>query len=206
MSYSEQMQPEGDMTRRQLVGRGALVAAALALSGASEALGARKPTSIHCLPPQNLFEVKKPIGGATFLAFSADAARLACTVLGGIRVRPRKAGAGVLVAPAGFAVGSGDAWHPDGSVVLATGPNGANQGIFAARTSGAGVVPLLADLPGRMRAPCFSPDGTKVAFTYTDRFLHRMVIAYWLGGPPPALANPRVLNPFDPVNEVDSAK
>lgn len=208
MSYSEEMQPAGELTRRQLVGRGALVAAALALPGASplDALGAAKPTSIHCLPPADLFEVKKPIGAATFLAFSADAARVACTTLGGLRVRPRKAGQGAVVAPPGFAVGSGDAWHPDGSVILATGPNGAGQGIFAVRPNGTGIVPLLGDLPGRMRAPCFSPDGTKVAFTYVDRFLHRLVIADWVGGAAPALVNPRVLNPFDPINEGDPGR
>lgn len=196
------------LTRRDIIGRGALLAAAAALPGLDplEALGARRRRSVHCLPLEDLFEPEKAIPGCSFVSFSPGGALVACNEGGGIRVRPWKAGSGIRVAPFGFELGTGQAWHPSGANLIATGPSPAGTGrrsLYAVRTNGSAAFPLLEELPGSVRAPAFSPDGTKVAFTYVDRFVHRLMLADWVDGPQPALANPRVLLPFDPHLEPD---
>jgi hypothetical protein len=199
-----------ELTRRQLVARGALAAGAVALEGTVPAWATHrrgKPRSIHCLPLGDRFRPAYGLPGATFAAFSPEGLRLACNTVQGIEIRPRGGGPGAVIAPTGFRVGA-QCWHPDGRTLLASGPGpagGPAQSLYAVRADGSGRTRLLTDLPGPARAGSFSPDGLKVSFTYVDGFLHRIALGDWADNPP-RIDNPRALIPFDPRTEVDATR
>nr|MBA2506693.1 PD40 domain-containing protein [Thermoleophilaceae bacterium] len=197
--------------------RGALLAAAatLPLPELAQALR-RKPggPNLDCLSAEDRWLPADLIGDCSLASFSPDGTRIACQTSRGVEIRPRAGGAATLVAPPGFTIGP-RAWHPDGSVLLAAGTDPGTPGeffkdsvaaepaLFAVKTDGSGQTRLLPDVAGVPRAASFSPDGTRVAFTLLDRFVHRIVVADWANG---ALGSPRVLLPFDPRQETDSGK
>lgn len=193
-----------ELTRRELVARGALLAGAVALEGTVPAWATHRrgrPRSIHCLPLGDRFTPAYGLPGASFAVFSPEGLRIACNTPFGVEIRPRGGGPGAVVAPVGYRVGN-QCWHPDGRTLLANGPG---QGLYAVRADGSGRTRLLTDLPGPARAGSFSPDGLKVGFTYVDGFVHRIALGDWADNPP-RIENPRALIPFDPRTERDATR
>jgi hypothetical protein len=196
-------------TRRTALARAALAALAVSVPDVlrgvpAEAAGGPR----HCLPARDRFGAVAVFPDCSFAAFSPDGARLACTTPGGVEVRPRHGGAAVGVAGPGFSA-VGQPWHPDGTVLLASGPGGAfapAEAPFALRADGSGGTRLLGELPGRSRGLAFSPDGRRVALTYLDGFVHRPVLADWAGGAEPRAERPRALLPFEPASEPDTGR
>jgi hypothetical protein len=199
-----------ELTRRELVARGALLAGAVAVEGAIPAWATHRrgrPRSIHCLPLGDRFTPAYGLPGASFAVYSPEGLRLACNTAQGIEIRPRGGGFGAVIAPPGFRIAN-QCWHPDGRTVLATGPGSSGSSstsLYAVRADGSGRTRLLTDLPGTTRAGSFSPDGTKVAFTYVDGFVHRIALGDWADAPP-RVDNPRALIPFDPRTEQDATR
>lgn len=169
----------------------------------------RRVPSVHCLRPEDRFSPVEVLGDCSFASFSPDGSMLACTTSRGIEVRPRRQGEGRVVSSEGFRLAA-QPWHPGGAVLLASGPSDSllapGEAPFAVRVDGSGATRLLTDLPGGSRAASFSPDGQRVALTYTDGFVHRMLLADWEGGPDPRLVSPRVLLPFDVRSEPDTGR
>lgn len=145
------------------------------------------------------FSAATVLAGTSFAAFSPDDARIAIVTPRGIEILDRATAGATVVAPPGFTLTAG-AWHPDGSVLVASGPapDGSGPYLHAVATDASGVTRLLPGHPGQARAGCFSPDGGKVAFTYLDRFQHRLAMADWTPG---ALGAPVDLLPVDPATE-----
>jgi hypothetical protein len=181
-----------------LILRGAIGGAALALP-LPEALAAvrNRPRrdSVHCLPASDLFRPTEIFTDSTFASFSPSRERVALATPRGIEILDRADESRALVTPAGFTL-AGPAWHPDGDLLIASGPAADGAGRYLHAVTAAGVTRLLPDHPGEARAACFSPDGRKVAFTYLNRFQHQLCIADWTGT---ALANPLNLMPVDPA-------
>jgi hypothetical protein len=188
------------LSRRDLILRGAIGGAALALP-LPEALAAvrnRPPRdSVHCLPPMDRFTPAEILADCTFASFAPNGERIALATRRGIEILNRLDGSRVTATRPGFTL-SGQAWHPDGSVLIASGPAADGSGPHLHAISAAGVTRLLPTHPGQARAACFSPDGRKVAFTYLNRFVHQLCIADWTGS---ALARPVNLLPVDPATE-----
>ena len=199
------------LTRREAVGRAAIAAAALALPWGDTALGARRKRplpSIHCLPPSDRFVPVEVLGDCSFASFAPDGATLACQTPAGVELRPRGGGPSRAVAGSEFRLGS-QPWHPDGGLLLLSGPGGPfapAEAPFVVRADGGGLTRVLTDLPGLSHAAGFSPDGRRVALTYTDRFVDRLVLADFVAGDPPRVEQPRVLLPIDPATENDAER
>ena len=197
------------LTRKEVV---ALAAAALAAPWVEPALAARtrkrRVPSIHCLAPAERFSPAAVLADCSFASFSPDGATLACVTPNGVELRPRGGGDPRAVAGEGFRLGS-QPWHPGGEYLLLPGPSGGggpDEAACAIRADGSGRGPLLEDLPGRSRAAAFSPDGARVALTYEDEFVQRLVIADFAPGTRPGIRGRRVLLPFDPRTERQAAR
>lgn len=187
----------GNLSRRELLARGAAAGAALALP-VPDALAAvrnrHRRESVHCLAPADRFRMAGVLPDATFAVFSPDNLRIAAATPRGIEIYDRAAKTRATVTRPGFTLATG-AWHPDGSVLLASGPAEDGSGPFLHALTAAGATRLLPDHPGQARAGCFSPDGKKVAFTYLNQFVHQLCMADWTGS---ALASPLNLFPEHP--------
>lgn len=189
-----------NLSRRELLVSGVIGGATLALPlpDALAAVRRRQPRdSVHCLPRPDRFAPVEIIADCTFASFSPDGTQLALATSRGIEILNRADGSRATVTPPGFTLGS-KAWHPDGSVVLASGPAADGSGPFLHAVTTAGMTRLLAAHPGQARAASFSPDGRKVAFTYLNRYVHQICMADWTGA---ELVNPRNLLPVDPATE-----
>jgi hypothetical protein len=188
------------LSRRELILRGAIGGAALALP-LPEALAAvrrrRRRDSVHCLPALDRFAPTDIFTDCSFAAFDPSGQRVALATARGVEILNRADGARVAATPPGFSL-TADAWHPDGSAVLVSGPAPDGSGPYLHAITGAGLARLLPDHPGQARAACFSPDGNRVAFTYLNRFAHQLCLADWTAG---ALTSPRNLLPADPATE-----
>ena len=191
-----------NLSRRELILRGAYAGAALALPG-GEALAAvrrRRPQrSFHCLPPADRFLPKTIFAKASFASYAPDGVTVALATDTGIELLNRTDGSRRAITGPGFTL-TADAWHPDGSALIASGPGGDGTGrfLYAIDPASGSATRLLPDYPDEARAACFSPDGRKVAFTYRNRFVHQLAMADWTPG---ALGNPVALLPFDPASE-----
>lgn len=191
-----------NLSRRELILRGAFAGAALTLPGFEAFAGVRERSprrSVHCLAAADRFPPKSIIADASFAAFAPDGQRLALATSRGIEVLDRRDASRRTVTRPGFTI-TGDAWHPDGTVFVASGPAEDGSGPFLHSVDPAtGVATrLLLDHLDQARAACFSPDGKKVAFTYRNRYIHQLCIADWTPG---ALSTPLNLIPFDPATE-----
>jgi hypothetical protein len=189
-----------NLSRRELLVSGAIGGAALALPvpDALAAVRRRQPReSVHCLPAPDRFRPGEILADCTFAAFGPDGTRIALATSRGIEILNRADGTRVTVTPPGFTLAR-EPWHPDGSVLLASGPAADGSGPYLHSISAAGVQRLLPTHPGPARAASFSPDGRRVAFTYVNRYVHQLCMARWTGS---GLANPRNLLPVDPLTE-----
>ena len=188
------------LSRRQLLLRGAVAGAALAVPGA-EAFGAvRRHTrreSVHCLALRDRFTPAGVLPEASFASFAPDGLKIAVASPRGIEIYSRTDRSRVTVTPPGFTLAA-DAWHPSGDVLIASGPASDGSGPYLHAISAAGLTRLLPSHPGPARGACFSPDGKKVAFTYVNRFVHQLCMADWTGS---ALASPLNLFPVDPQTD-----
>jgi hypothetical protein len=168
-----------------------------------EALGAvrrKHPVdSVHCLPAADRFAIRTIVTTASFASFAPDGRRLALETPNGVEILNRDDGTRTQVTPPGFTL-AGNAWHPDGTVLVVSGPAADGSGPHLYAVTSAGVTRLLPSHPGPARAAFFSPDGRKVAFTYVNRFVHQLCMADWTGG---TLANPRNLYPVEPATDPD---
>jgi hypothetical protein len=181
---------------------GAIGGAALAfpLPEAVSAVRRKHPRdSVHCLPAADRFAIRTIVTTASFASFAPDGTRLALETPNGIEILNRNDGTRTPVTPPGFTL-AGNAWHPDGSVLLVSGPAADGSGPHLHALTVAGLARLLPSHPGPARAAFFSPDGRKVAFTYVNRFVHQLCMADWTGG---ALARPRNLNSVEPATDPD---
>ena len=187
------------LSRRELVLSGAAAYAALAVPvDALAAVRTRRPRkSVHCLPPEDKFKPGEVIPDCTFASFSPGGERIALATPRGIEILGRADGSRVTVTPPGFTLAP-NAWHPDGTVLLASGPASDGSGPFLHALTTGGPVRLLPGHPGQARAASFSPDGRKVAFTYLNGFVHQLAMADWTGT---ELVNPLNLLPVDPQTE-----
>ena len=190
----------------------ALAAAAIVTPWTEPALAARsrkrRVPSIHCLAAPDRFSPVAVLGDCSFASFSPDGTTLACATPGGVELRPRAGGEARAIAGEGFRLGS-QPWHPSGGFLLLTGPAGGvgpEEAAFAVRSDGSGLTRLLEDLPGRSRAAAFSPDGARVALTYEDEFLQRLLIGDFAPGDRPGIRGRRVLLPFDPRTEREASR
>ena len=187
----------GNLSRRELLLRGAFAGAALALP-APDVLAAvrnhRRRESVHCLPPADRFRPAGVLPEASFAAFSPDNQRIALATPRGIEIYSRADQSRVTVTRPGFTL-TADAWHPDGQVLIASGPAEDGSGPFLHAITLAGASRLLPGHPGQARAACFSPDGRKVAFTYLNQFVHQLCMADWTAN---GLASPVNLFPEHP--------
>lgn len=191
-----------NLSRRELILRGAIGGAALALPlpQALAAVRNRPPRdSVHCLPPADRFTPAGILADCSFASFAPDGERIAVASPRGIEIHSRVDRSRVVVTPPGFTL-AGHAWNPDGSVLIASGPAADGSGPYLHAITLNGMTRLLPDHPGQARAACFSPDGKKVAFTYLNRFQHQLCMADWANG---ALANPVNLVPVDPATEAN---
>ncbi|HYH60106.1 MAG TPA: hypothetical protein VD790_12925 [Thermoleophilaceae bacterium] len=191
-----------NLSRRELLVRGAVGGAALAVPFPDALAAVRRRTpreSVHCLPAGDRFRPREVIGESAFAAFAPDGRHLALETPHGIEILSRDGGGRTTVTPPGFTL-SGSAWHPAGGALIASGP-AADDGVpHLHLVTLAGMTRLLPDHPDSARAACFSPDGKKVAFTYTNRFQHQLCLADWTGS---ELADPRNLLPVDPATEAN---
>jgi hypothetical protein len=188
-----------NLSRRELIASGAIAGAALTLP-LPDALAVRRRQprdSVHCLPAPDRFRPGEILTDCTFAAFSPDGVRVALETQRGIEILNRTDGTRVTVTPPGFTLATG-AWHPDGSVLLASGPAADGSGPYLFSISAAGLTRMLTSHPGPARAASFSPDGSRVAFTYLNRYVHQICMARWTGT---TLRKPRNLLPFDPATE-----
>lgn len=179
--------------------RGALGGAALALPLPEALAAVRRRTprdSVHCLPASDQFRPTEIFPDCTFASFSPNRARVALATPRGIEILNRDDDTRVVVTPPGFTLGA-HAWHPDGEVLIASGPAADGSGRHLHAVTGSAVTRLLPDHPGQARAACFSPDGRRVAFTYLNRFQHQLCMAEWNGA---ALVDPVNLFPVDPAS------
>ena len=193
-------------SRRELILRGAFAGAALTLPGVDALAGVRERRprpSVHCLPEADKFSPEGVLADCSFASFAPDGDRIALTTVRGIELYDRPTQTRVALTPPGFTI-AGDAWHPDGSVFIASGPAADGSGPFLHSVDPvAGTVTrLLPDHPDQARAACFSPDGRKVAFTYRNRYVHQLAMADWVDG---ALRAPVNLVPFVPQTEASLA-
>jgi hypothetical protein len=189
-----------NLSRRELLVSGAICGAALAfpLPETLAAVRRKQPRdSVHCLPASDRFRAGAILTDCTFASFAPDGVRVALATPRGIEILNRDDGSRVTVTPPGFTLANG-AWHPDGSVLLASGPAADGSGPYLHVISASGVARLLPSHPGQARAASFSPDGRKVAFTYLNRYMHQVCMAAWTGS---ALADPRNLLPVDPATD-----
>jgi hypothetical protein len=188
-----------NLSRRELLATGAIAGAALTLP-LPDALAVRRRQprdSVHCLPAPDRFRPGEILADCTFAVFAPDGVRVALETQRGIEILNRADGTRVAVTPPGFTLATG-AWHPDGSVLLASGPAADGSGPYLHAIGTAGVTRLLPSHPGSARAASFSPDGNRVAFTYLNRYVHQICMARWTGT---ELRKPRNLLPVDPVTE-----
>lgn len=130
---------------------------------------------------------------ASFASFAPDGLRIAVASPRGIEIYNRADRTRSTVTPPGFTL-AGDAWHPGGEALIASGPAADGSGPYLHLISVAGLTRLLPGHPGAARGACFSPDGKKVAFTYVNRFAHQLCMADWTGSD---LASPLNLFPVD---------
>ena len=187
-----------NLSRRELLASGAITGAALAFPLDTLAVRRRQPRdSVHCLPAADRFRPGDILTDCTFAAFAPDGVRVALETQRGIELLNRADGTRTTVTPPGFTLAAG-AWHPDGSVLLASGPAADGSGPYVHAISAAGVTRLLQSYPGQARAASFSPDGKRVAFTYLNRFMHQICMGRWTGT---RVAKPRNLLPVDPATE-----
>ena len=150
--------------------RGAVTGAALAFPLDTLAVRRRQPRdSVHCLPAADRFRPGEILTDCTFAAFAPDGVRVALETQRGIEILNRADATRATVTPPGFTLAAG-AWHPDGSVLLASGPAADGSGPYLHAIGAAGVTRLLQSYPGQARAASFSPDGRRVAFTYLNRY------------------------------------
>ena len=179
------------------VGGAALV---LPLPDSIAAVRRRVPReSVHCLAAPDRFRLKTILVASSFASFSPDGARIALETPNGIEILDRASGARAAVTPPGFTL-AGNAWHPDGTGLIASGPAEDGTGPYLYAVTPTSITRLLHTHPGQARAAFFSPDGRKVAFTYVNRFVHQVCMADWRGG---ALVNPRNLLPVEPATDPD---
>lgn len=191
-----------NLSRRELLVSGAIGGAALAfpLPDALAAVRRRQPRdSVHCLPAPDRFRPGEILVDCTFASFAPDGLAVALETSRGIEILNRADGTRVTVTPPGFTLAAG-AWHPDGTVLLASGPAADGSGPFLHSISTAGVRRLLTTYSGPARAASFSPDGRRVAFTYLNRYVHQLCMARWTGSD---LSQARNLLPVDPATEPD---
>jgi hypothetical protein len=185
------------LSRRELLVTGAIGGAALALPlpDAAAAVRRKQPRdNVHCLPAYDRFRVREVLLSCSFASFSPDGERIALETPRGIEIHTRADGTRALATPPGFTL-SGSAWHPDGAVLIVSGPAEDGSGPYLHSITAAGLTRLLLGHPGAARSACFSPDGRKVAFTYVNRFAHQVCMADWTGS---ELVNPLNLIPVEP--------
>ena len=164
------------LSRRELLVTGAIGGAALALplSDAAAAVRRKQPRdSVHCLPAYDRFRVREVLLSCSFASFSPDGQRIALETPRGIEIHTRADGTRALATPPGFTL-AGNAWHPDGAVVIVSGPAEDGSGPYLHAITAAGMTRMLPTHPGAARSAVFSPDGRKVAFTYVNRFAHQV--------------------------------
>jgi hypothetical protein len=196
-----------NLSRRELILRGAAAGAALALPGgdALAAVRKRRPRrSYHCLPAADRFKVGALLPDCSFASFAPDGVRIALATSRGVELYDRRDRSRRTLTRPGFTLAAG-AWHPDGSVLLASGPaeDGSGPYLHTVDPAGGATSRLLPDHPGAARGACFSPDGGKVAFAYLNRYVHQLGVADWANG---ALGSPLAPLPFDPATEQDVLK
>lgn len=193
------------LSRRELLVTGAVGGAALALP-LPDAVGAvrnqRPRDSVHCLRASDRFKVKTILLSSTFASFSPDGTTIALETPRGIEIHNRADGTRAQVTPPGFTL-AGNAWHPDGTALIASGPASDGSGPYLHAITTTGLTRLLPGHPGPARAAFFSPDGRKVAFTYLNRFVHQLCMAAWTGS---ALADPHNLYPVEPATDPDLSR
>ena len=85
--------------------------------------------SVHCLPAADRFAIKTILTTASFASFAPDGIRLALETPTGIEILNRDDGTRTPVTPAGYTL-AGNAWHPDGTVLLVSGPPNGREGRF----------------------------------------------------------------------------
>ena len=154
---------------------------------------------MHCLPAHDRFRPAGVLPEASFASFAPDGLKIAVASPRGIEIYNRTDRSRVTVTPPGFTL-AGDAWHPSGDVLIASGPAADGSGPYLHAITAAGLSRLLPDHSGPARAACFSPDGKRVAFTYVNQFAHQLCMADWTGS---ALASPLNLFPVDPASDPD---
>ena len=157
---------------------------------------------MHCLPGPDRFRSATVLTDCSSASFAPDGQRIALETPRGIEMLNRVDGTRSLATPPGFTL-AGGAWHPDGSVLIASGPAADGSGPYLHALTVTGPTRLLATHPGQARAASFSPDGRKVAFTYLNGFVHQVCMADWTGAD---LANPQNLLPVDPTADPDLSR
>jgi hypothetical protein len=190
------------LSRRELIATGAIggVALALPMPDAIAAVRREQPRdSVHCLAAADRFAIRTIIPAASFASFAPDGVRIALETPNGIEILDRDTGTRTQVTSPGFTL-AGSAWHPDGGVLIVSGPAADGSGPHLYAITPGGVTRLLPSHPGEARAAFFSPDGRKVAFTYVNRFVHQLCMADWTGT---TLARPRNLYPVEPATDPD---
>jgi hypothetical protein len=172
----------------------------LPLSDSLAAVRRKQPRdSVHCLAAPDRFNVKTILLSSSFASFSPDGARIALETPNGIEILDRETGVRARITPPGFTL-AGNAWHPDGNVLVASGPAVGGGGPYLWAVTPTSMTRLLPSHPGHAKAAFFSPDGRKVAFTYVNRFVHQVCMADWSGG---ALVDPRNLLPVALATDPD---
>ena len=190
------------LSRRELLVAGAAGGAALTLPLPHSLAAVRRKQprdSVHCLAAPDRFNVKTILVSCSFASFSPDGAQIALETPNGIEILDRASGARAPVTPPGFTL-AGNAWHPDGGVLIASGPAAGGGGPYLWAVTLTSMTRLLPAHPGQARAAFFSPDGRKVAFTYMNRYVHQVCMADWRGG---ALVEPRNLLPVALATDPD---
>ena len=157
--------------------------------------GSRATPSTACRGPTGSGREDDPGPDCSFASFSPDGPEVALATPRGHRDPRTARTAAACWSHRPGSRSRADAWHPDGDVLLASGPAARRRPArTCTRSRSTGHDPAAAGHPGPARAAFFSPDGRKVAFTYLNRYLHQVCMADWTGG---ALVDPRNLLPVD---------